>query len=154
MNNRSFLYSVLIAGAGMALLGNLPLVNLINCILCLWVWLGGAAAVLLYRRFQRNAPALTGGQGAGLGAVAGLVGAVLGFGVYLLTAAVTNPILLSLARTLDVDLNLPEAGAGGALGGALFFLLLDLIAYPLFGALGGLITANMGNKSTAPPAAV
>jgi hypothetical protein len=145
MNTRSFLFATLIAGAAMGLLGNLPVLNLVNCLLCVWVWLGGALAVILYRRFQGGAPIPTAGQGAGLGAVAGLIGAVVGFGVYLLTAAITAPIMQGLIRALEVEGGLfPQPlDSGGALGGALFFLLVDLGLYPLFGALGGLITANM-----------
>jgi hypothetical protein len=145
MNTRSFVFATLIAGAAMGLLGNLPVLNLVNCLLCLWVWLGGALAVILYRRFQGGAYIPTPGQGAGLGAVAGLIGAVIGFGVYLLTAAITTPIMESLIRVLDVEGGVvPQPlNSGGALGGALFFLLIDLGLYPLFGALSGLITANM-----------
>jgi hypothetical protein len=82
MNTRSALWAVLIAGVVMALLGNLPLLNLVNCILCLWAWLGGALAVFVYRRFQRGQPGPTAGQGAGLGALSGLVGALTGAAVY------------------------------------------------------------------------
>ncbi|HET6845827.1 MAG TPA: hypothetical protein VFH29_03275 [Anaerolineales bacterium] len=150
MNTRSFTLSVLIAGVVMALLGNLPLVNLVNCILCVWVWLSGALAVILYRRFQHGQAVVTAGQGAGLGAVAGVIGAVVGFGVFLLTSAVTTPIMEGLMRTLQAQGDLPPQmiDQGGTFGGALFFLLIDIALYPLFGALGGLITANMGNKST------
>lgn len=153
MNSRSFAFAVLIAGAAMGLLGNLPILNLVNCILCLWVWLGGALAVVMYRRFQRGASTPTGGQGAGLGAVAGIVGAFLGFGVYLLTAAITNPIIESIVRALDVEADMPSSSTGGVLGGALFFLITDLILYPLFGALGGLITANVLRSRAQTPTA-
>jgi hypothetical protein len=154
MNTRSFLFATLIAGAAMGLLGNLPVLNLVNCLLCIWVWLGGALAVILYRRFQGGAPIPTPGQGAGLGALAGLIGAVVGFGVYLLTAAVTAPIMEGLIRALQVqgDLFPQPIDSGGTLGGALFFLLVDLGLYPLFGALGGLITANMVKSREMRPA--
>jgi hypothetical protein len=153
MNTRSFGFAVLIAGAVMALLGNLPIVNLVNCLLCIWVWLGGGLAVLMYRRFQRGQPGPTGAQGAGLGAVSGLIGAVLGFGVFLLTAAISAPIMESLARSLQVEGDMPfgSASPGGSLGGALIFLIIDIVLYPLFGALGGLITANMAKSRENSP---
>jgi hypothetical protein len=148
MNKRSFLFATLIAGAAMGLLGNLPVLNLINCLLCIWVWLGGALAVILYRKFQAGASIPTPWQGAGLGAVAGLIGAVVGFGVYLLTAAITAPIMEGLIRALELQGDLPPQAidSGGTLGGAIFFLLVDLVLYPLFGALGGLITANVAKS--------
>lgn len=149
MNSRSFVLAAVIAGAAMGLLGNLPLLNLINCVLCLWVWLGGAMAVILYSRLQGGRAALTGGQAAGLGAVSGLIGAVIGLGVYLVTAAISAPIFESLARALDMQGDLPFAvGAGQTMAGALIFLVIDLVLYPGFGALGALITANMRNKAT------
>jgi hypothetical protein len=153
MNTRSFTLAVIIAGVVMGLLGNLPILNLINCLLCLWVWLSGALAVILYRRFQHGQPGPTGGQGAGLGAVAGLIGALVGFGVFVLTSFITTPIMESLARSLRVEGDMPFSSSGpwGAIGGAVFFLILNIVLYPLFGALGGLITANMGNKSTTSP---
>ena len=151
MNKRSFTLAVLAAGAVMALLGNLPILNLINCLFCIWVWLSGALAVVLYRRFQRGGVGPTGGQGAGLGAVAGLVGAVLGAGVYMLTAAITVPIMDSLARLVGAEAEMPSSTLGGTLAGAGFFLIIDLVLYPLFGALGGLIAANMGKNTVSGP---
>jgi hypothetical protein len=80
--------------------------------------------------------------------VAGLIGAVVGFGVYLLTAAITAPIMEGLIRALELQGDLPPQAidSGGTLGGAIFFLLVDLVLYPLFGALGGLITANVAKS--------
>ena len=154
MDSRARWTAVGIAGVAMALLGNLPLVNLVNCILCLWVWLGGALAVILYRRAQPGAT-LTAGQGAGLGAMAGLVGALLGAVVYFLTASISAPIMEGLMRTFNMNLPTPIAAQdpASAIGGTLAFLVLDLILYPGFGALGGLITANMGQPKVADPTA-
>ena len=145
MNTRSALWAILIGGAAMGLLGSLPLINLVNCILCAWVWLGGALAVLVYRRFQRGQPGPTTGQGAGLGALSGVVGALIGAAVYYLTASLSAPIMISLAQALKVEGDLPfgTQDPGSALGGMLFFLVLDIVLYPLFGALGGFITANL-----------
>jgi hypothetical protein len=153
MNTRSFGLAVLIAGAVMALLGNLPIVNLVNCLLCIWVWLGGGLAVLTYRRLEHGQPGPSGPQGAGLGAVSGLIGAALGFGVFLLTAAISTPIMENLARALKIEGDMPfgSASPGGSLGGALIFLVLDLVLYPLFGALGGLITANIARSRDNTP---
>ncbi len=50
----------------------------------------------------------------------------------------------SLAQALKVEGDLPfgTQNPGSALGGMLFFLVFDIVLYPLFGALGGLITAK------------
>ena len=100
MNSRSFLLSTLIAGIVIGFLANLPLLNLINCALCIWVWIGGALAVLLYRRFQHGEPGPSVGQGAGLGALSGLIGALVGAVVFFVTSPLSIPLFNNLARGL------------------------------------------------------
>ncbi len=151
MNTRSLWLTALVAGIVIGLLGNLPLLNLVNCILCAWVWLGGALAVWIYRRLQGAQPALTGGQGAGLGALSGVIGAVVGFGVYLLTSSLSVPIMNSLARAFNIQGEMPwnTAAGGSNVTSGLIWLAIDLVLYSGFGALGGLVMASMGKK-TAP----
>ena len=55
----------------MALLSNLPLLSLGNCLLCLWVWGGGILAAWLYKRLQGTVTVSDGGW---LGVLAGLLG--------------------------------------------------------------------------------
>lgn len=145
MNTRSLILTVLIAGTVIGVLANLPILNLINCALCIWVWLGGGLAVLIYRRFQPGQPGLTAGQGAGLGALAGLVGAFVGAVVFLVTSPLSVPIFNGLARSLQLegDLLFRSNTIWDLVGTAFVFLVLDAVLYPLFGALSGLITANL-----------
>lgn len=145
MNTRSFLYASLIAGAAIGLLGSLPLLNLVNCLLCIWVWGGGLLAVYLYRRFQPGQAALTPAQGAGLGAVSGLIGAGVGAVVFLLTSSLSLPLMQGLARLLQVEGDLPFQSGNftSTIVSTLVFLVIDLLLYPLFGALGGLIGASV-----------
>ena len=150
MNKRSQWLSVLIAGAAIGILGNLPLLNLVNCILCIWVWIGGSVAVLFYRRFQ-GGRAPTAQQGAGLGALSGLVGAAIGFLVFLVTGPLLTSIFNSIASTLQAEGELPfQSGPpGGNVTAAFIFLAVDAVLYPIFGALGGLITANLMKEKPA-----
>lgn len=146
MNTRSFLLSSLLAGALIGTLANLPILNLINCFLCIWVWLGGALSVVFYRRFQGTGPAPTPGQGAGLGAVSGLIGTLVGFVVYSLTSFISMPIFASVGRFFQVEdipfeTSLPSLAS--VLASAFFFFLLNVVAYPLFGAISGLIAASL-----------
>ncbi len=154
MNARSMWLSALIAGAAMGLLGNLPLINFVNCILCLWVWLGGGLAVVLYRRFQGGQPVGTQGQAAALGAITGVIGALIGAVVYYATASLSEPLMTSVMQALDIQggLSLGTQNPASAPGGALVFLLVDIILYPIFGALGGLVTWNiLKGRSSQPP---
>lgn len=147
MNTRSFLLSALISGAVIGILANLPVLNLINCFLCIWVWVGGILAVYLYQRFQREGPSLTGGQGAGLGAVAGLIGAFIGVIVYALTSFISTPLFQGLANLFDIgDLPFTSGGWTGVFISAFFFFTIDAILYPLFGALSGLLGASLFKK--------
>jgi hypothetical protein len=144
MNTRSLLLSALIAGTVLGALGNLPVLNFFNCFLCLWVWLGGIFAVYLYNRYERtrtqnNQASATVAQGAGVGALAGLVGAVVGVVVFALTSFITTPMMESLAKSLDINM----FNAGSLLGRAATFFFLDIVLYPLFGAVGGLLGAGV-----------
>ena len=142
MNTRAFWLSTLIAGVAIAIFGNLPVLNLINCAICIWVWLGGALSVALYRRFQGGKPVISAGQGAGLGALSGLIGAVLGAGVFFITSSLSVPMFNALARTLQVENEVYfQNGILENVGAAFIFLVIDAILYPLFGALGALIAA-------------
>jgi hypothetical protein len=148
MNTKSFLLSALTAGAIIAVLSNFPALNLLNCFLCVFVWLGGFLAVLFYGKFQKEAPALTPGQGAGLGAVTGVFGALIGFLVNLILSPLTTPIMRAVADAVGIGDVLPAdtGGFAAAMVGGLRFLVIDIFAYPLFGALAGLITASAMKK--------
>lgn len=147
MNTRAFWLSTLIAGAAIGVFGNLPLLNIVNCALCVWVWIGGALSVILYRRFQGGKPVVSTGQGAGLGALSGLIGAVLGAGVFLLTSSISTPMFNALADALEIE---GISFANGLLGNTvstLIFLLIDAILYPIFGAFGAMIAASFTRGS-------
>jgi hypothetical protein len=149
MNSRSFILSALISGVVIGLLANLPVLNIINCFLCLFVWVGGILAVFLYRGFQKGESVLSPGQGAGLGAIAGLIGAFVGIFVNAVTGFISIPMLDSIARWFEIEGDLPfRTGDFGAIfASTFFFFLLDVVAYPLFGALSGLITASLLQKN-------
>jgi hypothetical protein len=145
MNTRSFFLSALIAGAVIGVLGNLPVLNLINCICCIWVWMGGVLAVFLYHQFQHGAPDISAAQGAGLGAVSGIIGALVGVVVYALTSFISMPIFNNLMQTLQIEGDLPfqSGGPWALVASAFFFLTIDAVLYPIFGAIGGLIAASV-----------
>lgn len=153
MNTRAFLLAAGIAGVAIGVLGNLPLLNLINCFLCVWVWLGGAFAVFLYRRLQPAPPRVSTGQGAGLGAFAGLIGAFVGAVVYAATSFISMPIFMSVAQMLEIEGDLPFASVEPAsvLGSTFVFFILDAVLYPLFGMISGMIAASLMRGATTEP---
>jgi hypothetical protein len=157
MNTRSFLLAALIGGAIMGFLGNIPILNFINCFLCAWVWLSGILAVYLYRRFELANPALSVGQGLALGAVAGVIGAIIGAIVGAIFGGLGAAALVSSLRnmpgydpsSMDTFTNLIAGG-----GFSLISLSCNLVLYALFGAIGGLIGTALIWKAPAalPPA--
>jgi hypothetical protein len=151
MNTRSVWITILIAGAAIGLLGSLPVLNLANCILCIWVWLGGALAVYIYRRLQAGQDIPTVKQGAGLGALSGLAGAFFGAIIFALGSSITIPIMNKIASLAEVG-DMPFGGldAGSILGSTLIFLLIDAVLYPAFGAIGGAIAASLYQKKAQP----
>ena len=151
MNMRSFIFSVLIGGVVLGVLGNLPVLNLINCALCIFVWIGGALAVILYRSFEHGKSIPTVGQAAAMGAVAGIIGDLVGVVVYLVTSPISNPMFNSLARYLQWEGETPfRTGTLGAyIGSAFIFLIVDAVLYPIFGALGAMVAAALMKKPAA-----
>lgn len=140
MNTRSLLVSAAIAGALTALLSSIPLLNMVNCLVCGWLWIGGIFAVWMYRK---NAGVLPdSGGGAMVGALAGLVGAIVasmlsavltmvGVGVSAIPAEAVGQIR-------DVFGELAEVLVSGT--ATLFVgLVINLVLYPIFGAIGGLL---------------
>ena len=91
MNGKNLFLASLIGGVVIAALSNIPIISLGNCLLCMWVWLGGIFAAWLYKRFNGS---LTTGQGAGVGALAGLIGSLIGMVIGLLGARWHDPAAL------------------------------------------------------------
>jgi hypothetical protein len=149
MNSRSFILSALISGVIIGLLANLPVLNIINCFLCIFVWIGSIAAIFIYRGFQHGTLGLTTGQGAGLGALAGLIGAFVGIFVNVLTGIFSQPIFNSIANYFQINgLPFQANTLQSLLISGFFFFILDAIGYPIFGALGGLITVSIMNSGS------
>jgi len=144
LNTSSVLFAAgiggLIAGVG----SSAPVLNLLNCLLCGWFWIGGAAAVRLYN--GRETQNLDAGQGALVGALAGLVAGIVA-GVL---AAVLGGAGFSAASINDPQFSQYLDQVGGAevftaivAGSALICTMVFSVG---FGALGGLIGASIFKK--------
>lgn len=137
MDNKNLFISALIGAAVMVVLSNVPVLSLINCLLCAGIWLGGMAAVWFYRR--QTGMSVTPGQGAMIGVVAGLIGAVVGS----IISSVFGADAMQSVINADPSGQM-QSMLGGFVGGTTTFIIsfiFNIILYPLFGAIGGAIYA-------------
>jgi hypothetical protein len=145
MNTRAFLLAALIGGAAMAVLSNIPIINLGNCLVCLWLWGGGVLAVNLYNRYAPGKAQLS--QAMLVGLAAGFAGGVLGLLLGWLTSAATQQTVLRLLETREMfgfkagDLPFNAGGPFSPFG-----LFVAFIVYPFWGLVGGFIGGTIYRK--------
>jgi hypothetical protein len=158
-----YLRPALIAGAIAGLLSGLPLISAGNCLCCLWIVGGAVLAVNLLAK--NTAGVLTSGDGAIVGALTGIVAAV----VDTIVKIPLQPYNMALARRIidkvsELGQDMP-AGLDGFLNGSsnvltpgwfLLGLFLSAAVFTVVGVLGGIIGVSFfGRKrpQASPPAA-
>jgi hypothetical protein len=149
----SMLMPALYGGLIMAVISAVPGLNLINCLCCAGVILGGFLAVFFYQKdLTPQMPPLTNGDGLKLGALAGVFGAVAGTVLGLLVVAafgnVAGDMILDVMRGFEDSLppgtmeqmeqQMEESATPGIMSTVMQFLG-AIVIYPLFGLVGGLI---------------
>ena len=154
----SKLQPAVLGGVLIGVLSALPIVSAGNLCCCLWVLLGGAVAAYLLQ--QNQSTPLSVGDGAIVGMLAGLVGAVVG-------TVLTIPVLLMfgplqaeyMARILDNPEIPPEAkqalgnfmpSGGFSVVWLMFTLFFSLVVDSIFGTLGGMLGALFFKKNPPP----
>ncbi|MEX2160374.1 MAG: hypothetical protein WD751_00520 [Anaerolineales bacterium] len=144
LNNSSLLYASGIAGGAAGLASSLPIIGLLNCLLCGWLWLGGMGAVWLYNK--REGRSLTVGEGALVGALSGVAASLVGF----LLGLLLGGLGLGMMSVSDPEIARNFEAIGGvavvtAIASTLG-LICNLVLYTLFGTLGGLVGAAVFQK--------
>jgi hypothetical protein len=145
MNTKQLLITSLVGGVVSTLLSNIPVINLINCLLCAGFWIGPLLAVWMYRR---QVGSLTLGQGVLIGTLAGVWAGVFGFALSLFGLAGAAALMRTYSQFLPQD-------SGIDLGGAAFSVLLNLFGVGfnvLFGAIGGLLGGAIFRTPATPAA--
>lgn len=148
----------LLGGLAIGVLSALPVINIANCC-CAWILFGGGLAAWL---MQQNHPEpVSAGDGAIVGLLAGVVGAVVWLVGSLAIHSATAPFQSAmLERAIaNADDMPPEAReflrsltTGAAVGiGTLFVFFVMLCVSSFFGMLGGLFGALVFKKKAAPP---
>jgi hypothetical protein len=158
MNNK--VKPALIGGVFLGLLSVIPFVNFVNICCCLWAILGGMLASYLY---VKNSPTpASAGDGAILGALAGVIGAaislVLGIPISILMGATMRNLLLSLMESVNpsqVEMMRTQMEAGQTVAGAIVNGLILAVLLFIFSIIGGLIGIPLFEKRksglTPPP---
>ena len=154
MNER--LQPALWGGLFIGVLSALPLVNIGNCCCCLWVLVGGALAVYLR---QQNTPfQLDAAEGAIMGLMAGLFGAVIGSIVAIPFQMMSGPMQQQMMERIlsDNPEITPEMRAwierfSVTSGLWIVSLLVSLVVYAVFGLLGGLLGVAIFKRNLPPP---
>lgn len=149
-----------IGGLVLGVLSALPLVSVGNLCCCMWVVGGGALAAFL---FQQNQPEpITPADGAMVGLLAGLMGAVVqtavGIPIGLLVAPMERAML---QRVMDAAGSMPpdirdafeRFGGGGPFSAGFFFvrhiigLFIWMVVGGMFSTVGGLVGALIFRKN-------
>jgi len=155
-------------GVIMGLLSAIPFVNLINCLCCAGVIIGGICGVYFYKNnFTPDTPPFSSGDCLAVGAMAGVVGAFVATVLSLFFDMMFGDVMQEFVRNAIANSNieLPEEfadrideafGAETSAFMVLSNLALSLFIDPLFGLLGGLIgygvfKPKQGQQSPPPP---
>jgi hypothetical protein len=158
------LFPAIFGGLFIGLMSSLPLVSLGNCICCLWIVSGGFLAAYLV---QQNHPSpITTADGALVGFLAGLLGAVFCTIIAVPIEAMMGPLqaqLLSRVLSSRNDIppgvremfeNLQTGGASFVISAIIRFctmLVLGAIFSTIGGILGAIFTSRPAPQATLPP---
>jgi hypothetical protein len=155
------LIPALAGGAFIAIFSRTPLLNLGNCLCCLWVVAGGFLAAWMFRRSLPPTDDLTSGEGALSGFLAGAFGALFGGFLQYFFAMIgldfSSHMLDELLRNMkDMPEELAEsmemirsAGEYNPLM-VVLGLISSFIINSIFATAGGLIAASVLKKPAAP----
>ncbi|HEY3251177.1 MAG TPA: hypothetical protein VGK25_08670 [Ignavibacteria bacterium] len=148
----------------MTLISVFPILNLLNLLCCAGIILGGFAGSAFYaKQLEKAGGLIQFKDGAAIGILSGLLSALL---VVIITTLITlisatNPVpeIYKLIEQYGYGLP-PEAEKmlqrisneynehGFSITITLFTLIIDIINYPLFGFLGGIIASSIYGKRT------
>jgi hypothetical protein len=158
MNNK--VKPAVIGGVVIGILSVIPLVGAVNLCCCLWAVLGGMLASNLY---IKNSPVpVKTGDGAAVGAIAGLIGAVisvvLGIPIDLATGPMMKGLMVDLLRRIDPQqaemVRVQMEASGSSVASVVITSLVLAVLLFVFAIIGGLIGVALFEKrkgSAAPP---
>ena len=132
MNTKNLLIASLIGAVVTTFFANVPLLNLVNCLVCLPFWGGPLLAAWFYKR-QTGTMSLS--QAVGVGVLAGVFAGLLGFLLSLIGMAGASGVVNQLRQYMPAE-DIPPLFTGGA---ALAFTMMGVLTNIVFGLIGGLL---------------
>jgi len=156
MNNErpSFFMSALIGGG---LAGVLSAIPFINCLCCLWII--GGAILATYLLSKDSKVALTSGDGAIVGAFAGVIAAIVDFFVSIPFQAMSDDMARNIMeKVTEYADEMPQGWESFLEGGGfessmamnILGLLIAAVVFSILGALGGILGMSMFGKRFFP----
>jgi len=149
--------------AGGTFLGVLSTLPLMNCLCCLWVLGGGGLATYMLSK-QQPGRRLTYGDGAFVGVLSGLFGAIIATVIWIPLKIISARFLPTQQEQIDQILrNMPEMegwmrdmftrlmSAEVSVATVLFTFFSNLMMYALFAMIGGIVTVAILQKRDARP---
>jgi hypothetical protein len=146
-----------LGGLFIGVLSALPIIGAANCCCCLWIVAGGALSA--YLAGSGRATSLNPGEGAIVGGLAGVVGALVWIPVTIVVAIIMTPVeqaivgsILSNARDLPPEVRemFENWGQSPSVVRYLIGFILQFFAGGVFGAIGGLVGAMFFRKDVPP----
>ena len=157
MNNK--LKPALIGGVLLGVLSVIPFVSALNLCCCLWAIVGGMLASYLY--IKSSPTPVSVGEGAILGALAGIIGAVISIVLGVPIALAMGPTMRNLMVTLLRNVDPQQAdmmrrqfeASGNAIAPIIIQSLIAGVLLFVFAIIGGLIAVPIFEKRKAagPP---
>ncbi len=145
MNSKN-LWIAAVSGAVLTtLFSNLPLIGIVNCVLCAWFWAGGMFAVWLYRRLQGGMPTMR--HGLTIGALTGLLAGALGFALSFAGVSGLQGMMQGLPA--DATAGMQDIPTWGVI----VFNVIGVVFNIVFGTLGGWLAVTFFNRVRKPAAA-
>ncbi len=162
MNQPSKFTPVIISSTIIIIISLFPFLNFINLLCCAGVIIGGAAGTAYYNNQLKK----TGGQiqykdGVAIGVLSGIISAlIVVIGTTIMTMLVKENPIPEVYRMIDVQgLNIPPeidkflqqisdeySKRGFSITLTLVTLVVDLISFPIFSAIGGMLAVQIFGK--------
>ena len=144
MNTKNILITGLVGAIITLILTNVPIVNLVNCLICAGFWVGPLFATWLYKRMSGTLSTKEGvWVGVAAGAIAGVIGFLLSFIGAAGAAGIINQANSVLPQADQIDITGMEGGILN-IGLTLIGVIFDIVV----GAIAGLIGAAIFKDKT------